>query len=85
MQSYASRICELGEAGELKRFETQLIVANRLYAEGCEEVREVMEKVYISTLSHSLERKPELLALAKKNLHWMLLKTMQQYQLAGNP
>ncbi len=85
MQSYASRISTLGENGELKKFETQLIVADRFYREGCDEVREAMEKIFISTVSHSLERKPELLAIAKKNLSKFLLKVMRNDQLASNP
>jgi hypothetical protein len=85
MQAYASRISRLGEEGHLKKFETQLEVADRLYVEGTEVVRELMEKVYMSTLSHSLERKPELLAIAKKHLSKFLLKVMHTSQLPNNP
>ena len=85
IQSYATGISILGETGDLKKFETQLVVANRLYTEGTGEVREVMEQVYMSTLSHSLERKPELLKLARKNLSRVLLKVMQRDQLASYP
>jgi exonuclease V gamma subunit len=85
MQAYASRISQLGEEGHLKKFEIQLEVADRLYNEGTAEVRELMEKVYMSTLSHALERKPELLAIAKKHLSRFLLKVMHTNQLPDNP
>src|SRR5882762_6068165 len=76
MQAYASRISQLGEEGHLKKFETQLDVADRLYNEGATEVRTLMETVYMSTLSHTLERKPELLTIAKRHLNRFLLKVM---------
>ena len=85
VQSYASRMCELGTIGDKQNFETQLMVANRLYSEGCEEVKEVMEKVFMSSLSHMLELNKELLVLAKKNLHGNLMNVMHHYHLAGNP
>ena len=66
VQSYAARMCELGAIGDKQNFETQLMVANRLFAEGCEEVKEVMEKVFLSSLSHRLELNNDLLFLAKK-------------------
>ncbi|MEJ0056708.1 MAG: hypothetical protein WDN75_14245 [Bacteroidota bacterium] len=71
--------------GELKKFETQLIVAGRLYAEGTKEIKEVMENVYISTLSHVLELKPELLQIAKGSLNASLLGVMRKSQLSNNP
>lgn len=85
MQAYANRTCHLGELSELKAFETNMLVANRLYTEGNEEVREVMELVYISTLSHSLERRQELLSLARQYLSASFLKITYRDQLASTP
>jgi len=85
MQVFANSVIHLGENGELKRFETQLMVSDRMYVEGNSQVKEVMEKVYISSLSHTLERKPELLLMAKKILNAGLLNVMRHDQLANNP
>ena len=85
MQVYANSIVALAECGDLKNFQTQLIVADRLYVEGNDQVKDVMEKVYISSLSHTLERKPELLQMAKNFLNWKLLSVMRHDQLANNP
>ncbi len=85
MQAYACRTTDLGDRLLLKEFETQLLVANRIYTEGNKDVKEVMELVYISILSHSLQRKQELMCLAKKYLSASLLQIMYRDQLASKP
>lgn len=85
MQAYATLTCDLGERSLLNEFETQLCVANQLYSEGSKNVKEAMEQVYISTLSHSLELKPELLSLARRNLSGSLLNVMYRNQRVSYP
>jgi len=85
MQVYASNTAQLGEQLELRKFESQLIVADRLYTEGSLELKEVMEDVYISGLSHCLELHPDLMSIAKGHLPLALITRMQKDQLSNNP
>ncbi len=85
MQVYVSNTVQLGEQHDLRKFESQLIVADRLYTEGSLELKEIIEDVYITGLSHCLELHPDLMRIAKGHLPQALMERMRKDQLSNNP
>jgi hypothetical protein len=85
MQVYATKTVEYGEQLDLRKFESQLIVADRLYTEGSPELKESIEDVYIPGLSHCLDLHPDLVRIAKGHLSLALMARMRKDQSSNNP
>jgi hypothetical protein len=84
LQVYASKTVELGEQQDLQKFEVKLIVADRLYTEGSLDLKEIMENVYMSLVSHCLKLHPDLMRVAKGHLPQALMAQIRKDQLSNH-